>query len=75
MDCRSYTYVNSHRADLQTPRGYVNYISDWKCMSARDIGPARWDHDFMQLDGGDGGKVWAIHRASWMPTGWRVITE
>ena len=55
LDCRSYTYVNSHRSDLHVPRGYVNYVSDWKCMSARDIGPARWDHDFMQLDGGNGG--------------------
>jgi len=57
LDCRSYTYVNSHRADLQVPRGYVNYIADWKCMSARDIGPVRWDHDFMQLDGGNGGQT------------------
>lgn len=57
LDCRSYTYVNSHRADLQVPRGYVNYIGDWKCMTARDIGPARWDHDFMQLDGGSGGQA------------------
>jgi hypothetical protein len=24
------------------------------CVSARNIGPARWDHDFMQLDGGGG---------------------
>lgn len=57
LDCRRYSYVNSHRSDLQGPRGYVNYVSDWKCRSARDIGPARWDHDFMQLDGGNGGKT------------------
>jgi len=56
LDCRSYSYVNSHRADLKVPRGYHNYVSDWKCMTARDIGPARWDHDFMQLDGGNGGR-------------------
>jgi hypothetical protein len=56
LDCQNYTYANSHRSDLRVPRGYVNYVSDWKCMSARDIGPARWDHDFMQLDGGNGGK-------------------
>ncbi|MCK4275950.1 MAG: hypothetical protein KAX78_05515, partial [Phycisphaerae bacterium] len=55
LDCRHYSYTNSHRADLAVPEGYVNYISKTKCMSARDIGPARWDHDFMRLDGGGGG--------------------
>jgi hypothetical protein len=55
LDCHNYSYVNSHRADLKVPAGYVNYVSQWKSMSARNIGPARWDHDFMQLDGGGGG--------------------
>jgi len=55
LDCYRYAYVNSHRADLEVPEGYVNYISDKKCMSARDIGPTRWDDDFMRLDGGGGG--------------------
>jgi hypothetical protein len=55
LDCHSYSYVNSHRADLRVPEGYVNYISDKKCMSARNIGPRRWDDDFMRLDGGGGG--------------------
>jgi len=55
LDCHSYTYTNSHRSDLNVlPKGYVNYISDTKCMSARNIGPARWDHNFMRLDGGGG---------------------
>jgi hypothetical protein len=26
-------------------------------MSARDIGPTRWDDDFMRLDGGGGGGI------------------
>ncbi len=55
LDCRNYSYVNSHRADLKVPEGYVNYGSQWKCMSARNIGPTRWDDDFMRLDGGNGG--------------------
>jgi hypothetical protein len=55
LDCHNYSYFNSHRADLKVPAGYVNYVSKWKCMSARNIGPARWDHDFMALDGGGGG--------------------
>ena len=56
LDCRSYTYVNSHRTDLAVPEGYINYVSKTKCMSARNIGPTRWDDDFMRLDGGNGGK-------------------
>ena len=53
LDCHNYTYQNSHRTDLQRiPKGYTNYVSDWKCMTARDIGVVRWDHNFMQLDGG-----------------------
>jgi hypothetical protein len=55
LDCHNYSYINSHRSDLKVPAGYVNYDSRWKSMSARNIGPARWDHDFMQLDGGGGG--------------------
>jgi hypothetical protein len=49
--------VNSHRADLKVPAGYVNYVSKAKCMSAREIGPARWDTDFMRLDGGGSGSI------------------
>ena len=56
LDCRKYAYTNSHRSDLLTPDGYVHYIAAWKCMSARNIGPTRWDDDFMRLDSGGNGK-------------------
>ena len=56
LDCHGYKYVNSHRADLKVPEGYVNYTSTSKCMSARNIGPKRWDDDFMRMDGGGNGK-------------------
>ncbi|MDX9973658.1 MAG: hypothetical protein RBU21_11800 [FCB group bacterium] len=55
LDCRSYTYKNSHRADLKNLGKYINYQYDWKCMTAREIGPTRWDDDFMRLDGGSNG--------------------
>ncbi|NUM55429.1 MAG: hypothetical protein HUU46_17410 [Candidatus Hydrogenedentes bacterium] len=57
LDCRNYTYVNSCRADLQVPDGFINYVCDWKSMSARNIGPSRWDNDFLRLDGGGGKSV------------------
>lgn len=56
LDCHSYTYANSHRTDLKVPEAYTNYITDWKSMTARDIGPTRWDSDYMRLDGGADGK-------------------
>ncbi len=52
LDCRSYTFTNSHRADLGVPADYVNYVCNWKSMSARDIGPTTWADNFLQLDGG-----------------------
>jgi hypothetical protein len=55
LDCKNYDFKNSHRTDLAVPPGQINYIGDWKCMSARNIGPSRWDFDFMRLDGGGGG--------------------
>ncbi|MBI5092481.1 MAG: hypothetical protein HZB26_08565 [Candidatus Hydrogenedentes bacterium] len=56
LDCRSYTFTNSHRADLSVPKECVNYIGDWKCMTTREIGVVDWGDDFMQLDGGNDGK-------------------
>ena len=56
LDCRSYTYTNSHRADLGVTGDTVNYISDWRCMTTREIGPMDWGDDFLQLDGGNEGK-------------------
>ncbi len=50
LDCLQYPYANSHRADLHNLGGHVNYIQDWKCMTARDIGVTRWDTDYMNLD-------------------------
>ncbi|GMV99973.1 MAG: hypothetical protein AMXMBFR84_11120 [Candidatus Hydrogenedentota bacterium] len=57
LDCRSYTHKNSIRTDLSVPEEYVNYVADWKSMTARDIGVCRWDSDFLRLDGGAGGKA------------------
>ena len=64
LDCVSYSYHNSHRDDLFTPKGYRMYAERAKPLSPRETGPHRWDADFMQLDGGGGGN--SVED----PTGW-----
>ena len=47
-----YRFVNSHRHDLQVPKGYKNYVSNHKALGPREQGVRRWDRDPLQLDGG-----------------------
>ncbi len=54
LDCTNYRFANSHRHDLQVPRGYTNYVSDTKAMGSREQGVRRWDRDPLELDGGGG---------------------
>jgi len=54
LDLRRYQYTNSHRDDLQTPKGYREYANRPRPMSPRETEPNRWDGDFMRLDGGYG---------------------
>lgn len=64
LDCVSYSYQNSHRDDLYTPKGYREYSERVMPLSPRETGPHRWDANLMQLDGGGGG------RSVEDPTGW-----
>ncbi|MFV1968150.1 MAG: hypothetical protein ACC628_22220 [Pirellulaceae bacterium] len=54
LDCTSYRFTNSHRHDLQVPKGYTNYVTDTKAMGPREQGIRRWDRDPLELDGGGG---------------------
>jgi hypothetical protein len=64
LDLRVWSYQNSHRADLDTPDGYVSYKAGTRTFSPRETEPMRWDHWAMQADGGTGGKDVAD------PSGW-----
>jgi hypothetical protein len=56
LDLRRYSYKNSHRDDLWMPKGYRMYAERPKPFNPRETEPGRWDHDFMELEGGGGGK-------------------
>lgn len=68
LDCINYRYVNSHRCDLKVPRGYRNYVSDWKPMSPRNIGPGWLDRDALELDGGGDHRV--LEPSGWLDEYW-----
>ncbi|HPA44456.1 MAG TPA: hypothetical protein PK395_01725 [bacterium] len=78
LDLVEYTYRNSNRDDLFTPKGYVAYSGGVKAISPRERGPLRWAAPSLQLDGGSGGRSvedpsgW-IH-AYWMGRYYGMIT-
>ncbi|MBX7258502.1 MAG: hypothetical protein K1Y02_19220 [Candidatus Hydrogenedentes bacterium] len=69
LDLRRHSYVNSHRDDLYTPKGYRAYSERVKPLSPRETEPNRWDGNFMQLDGGNNGTVVA-DPGGWLDAYW-----
>ena len=64
LDLVNYSYRNSHRSDLATPRGYVAYGGGTRAISPRET-EAKWgDRSPLEYDGGSGG------RAVTPPLGW-----
>jgi hypothetical protein len=52
LECINYRFTNSHRHDLQVPKGYTNYVTDTRSLGPREQGVRRWDRDPLELDGG-----------------------
>ena len=69
LDLISYSYQNSHRADLQTPKGYVPYKAGTRTFSPRETEPMRWDHWTMKADGGTGGRD-VVEPGAWLLAYW-----
>ncbi len=69
LDLRRHAFVNSHRADLFTPKGYRMYAERPRPLSPRETEPNRWDGDFMRLDGGNNGTVVA-DPGGWLDAYW-----
>ena len=69
LDCRMYSYFNSQRDDLYTPKGYRMYSERPKPLSPRATTPQRWDANFMRLDGGGAGRSVA-EPSSWLDAYW-----
>jgi hypothetical protein len=69
LDLRVWSYQNSHRADLQTPNGYVALKAGIRPFSPREREPMRWDGWTMQADGGTGGRD-VVEPSGWLHAYW-----
>lgn len=69
LDMRLYSFRNSNRADLNTPKGYTMYNERIRPLSPRETGGRRWDSDFMELDGGAHGNMVA-DPGGWLDAYW-----
>ena len=57
LDCRAWSYTNSHRADLRPEPGYVPYGGGTKAMSPRETAVKRGSRNALHYDGGANGRV------------------
>jgi len=69
LDLRVWSYQNSQRADLQTPKGYVALKAGVRPFSPREREPMRWDGWTMQADGGTGGRD-VVEPSGWLHAYW-----
>lgn len=69
LDLISWSYQNSHRADLHTPEGYFPHKAGTRTFSPRETEPMRWDHWAMQADGGTGGRD-VVEPGAWLLAYW-----
>jgi hypothetical protein len=69
LDLRIWSFQNSHRADLQTPPGYVALKASPRAFSPREREPMRWDAWTMQADGGTGGRD-VVEPSGWLLAYW-----
>lgn len=69
LDCIDHSFRNSHRHDLITPKGYVNYAGGTKPISPRERGPQRWTDATIRPDGGSNGHN-VVDAAGWLDAYW-----
>lgn len=69
LDLHRYSFTNSHRDDLQTPKGYRMYAERPHPLNPRETEPDRWDGDFMRLDNSLAGTVIA-DPGGWLDAYW-----
>jgi hypothetical protein len=69
LDLRTWSYQNSHRADLRTPSDYRSFKVGVKAFSPREREPIRWDAWTMQADGGSGGND-IVEPSGWLLAYW-----
>ncbi len=74
LDLIEYSYQNSHRHDLHAKPGYTPYAvgprtESPRALSPRNVGPKKLDANFLQLDGGSGGRG-AAEPNAWLESYW-----
>ena len=69
LDLRTWSFHNSHRADLRTPAGYVALKAGVRAFSPREREPMRWDGWTMQADGGSDGRD-VVEPSGWLLAYW-----
>lgn len=75
LDLRVWSYENSHRTDLRTPKGYsalksgAGVAGGLRPFSAREREPMRWDGWMMQAEGGAGGRD-VVEPGGWLLAYW-----
>ncbi len=74
LDLVEYSYQNAHRLDLHSKPGYVPYAvgprtESPRAMSPREVGPKKLDANYLQLDGGSGGRG-AAEPNAWLESYW-----
>lgn len=69
LDLVSYSFHNSHRADLATRPGYTPYMSGTRAISPRESAPDFGSRSAIEYDGGAGGRV-VVAPMGWLEDYW-----
>lgn len=69
LDLVSYSFHNSHRADLAPRLGYVPYMGGTRAMSPRETAPDFGSRSALEYDGGSGGRV-VVPPMGWLEDYW-----
>lgn len=69
LDLVSYSFHNSHRADLAPRPGYVPYLGGTRALSPRETAPDFGSRSALEYDGGSGGRV-VVAPIGWLEDYW-----
>lgn len=69
LDLVNYSFFNSHRHDIHTPKGYRSYAERLKALSPREVGPKRVNRDWTVLDSDSRGNS-VTDPACWLEQYW-----
>jgi hypothetical protein len=68
LDLRHYAYEQTHRLDIEPPKGYMPYARVERALSPRETNAPRWTENQGTLKGGGGGTV--TDPSGWLDAYW-----